>query len=334
MKAAQITRYSKIISIVVKDVPIPQIGDHDILIQTKAAAVNPVDILNMTGAVRLIQDYKMPLTLGNECAGIVEKAGNCVTRFKPGDRVYSRLPIDRLGAFAEYVSIPENAVAHMPKGLSFVVSAAIPLAGLTAYQAITEELHAKPGETVFIPGGSGSFGQMAVPVANAMGLHVIVSGNARAKDSVLSAGADRYIVYTEQNYRESLSDVDYVIDTLGEKEFTNELSVLKEGGILLSLRTSPNKSFAVKNGFSVTKRLLFTMAGLKYDNAAKRQGKEYRFLFVRADGMQLAEITRIVEMKHIVPIIDSHEFRLSRINDAIKLVNSGHTNGKVVVRFP
>lgn len=136
MKAAQITQYNKIFSIVVNDVPIPQIGDHDILIQTKAAAVNTVDILNMTGTVRLIQDYKLPLTLGNECAGIVEKTGNCVARFKPGDRVYSRLPIDRLGAFAEYVSIPENAVAHMPKGLNFEVSAAIPLTGLTALPAL------------------------------------------------------------------------------------------------------------------------------------------------------------------------------------------------------
>lgn len=132
------------------DIPIPKIGDHDVLIRVKAAAVNPVDILNLTGAVRLIQDYRMPLTLGNECAGIMEKAGKYVTRFIAGDRVYSRVPVSTLGAFAEYVVIHENAVAHMPAGLDFAVAAAIPLTGLTAYQAITEELHAKPGETLFI----------------------------------------------------------------------------------------------------------------------------------------------------------------------------------------
>lgn len=221
----------------------------------------------------------------------------------------------------------------MPEGLDFVTAAAIPLTGLTAYQALTEELCAKPGETVFIPGGSGSFGQMAVPIAKALGLRVIVSGNARAKDALLSAGADRYIVYTEENYWETLSGVDYIIDALGEKEFDHELSVLKKTGILLSLRAVPNKAFAEKNGFSQVKRLLFTLAGSKYDRAAKQQGKEYRFLFVRADGMQLADITRLVEKTGIIPQIDPHAFGLSQINDAMKLVANGHTNGKVVLLF-
>ena len=334
MKAAQITQYTKNIRIKVNNVPIPKMGDHDVLIRVKAAAVNPVDILNLTGAVRLIQDYRMPLTLGNECAGIVEKAGKDVTRFAVGDRVYSRVPISSLGAFAEYVAIPENAVAHMPDGLDFSVAVAIPLTGLTVYQAITEELHAKPGETLFIPGGSGSFGQMAVPIAKALGLHVIVSGNGRAREAVLSAGADQYIVYTEENYWERLSGVDYIIDTLGEKEFAHELSVLKEGGILLSLRTAPNKSYAKKSNFPLIKQMMFSLAGLKYDMMARNQGKEYRFLFVRADGMQLEKITRMVGTEKIVPQIDSRKFDLMQINDAVRLVHEGHTSGKVMIRFP
>ena len=334
MKAAQITRYSKDIQITVNDIPVPEIGDEDILIRVKAAAVNPVDILNLTGAVRLIQDYKMPLTLGNECAGIVEKVGRHVTRFQPGDRVYSRLPIGSLGAFAEYVAVPALAAARMPEGLDFATAAAIPLTGLTAYQALTEELSAKSGQTLFIPGGSGSFGQMAVPIAKALGLRVIVSGNARAKDALLSAGADRYIVYTEEDYWQTLSGIDFVIDTLGEKEFDHELSVLKENGILLSLRGVPNGAFAQKNGLPLIKRLLFTMAGANYDRKAKRQKKAYRFLFVRADGAQLEKITQIVEANHIVPKIDSHEFELSQISDALALVSGGHINGKVMVRFP
>lgn len=333
MKAAQITRYSKNIRIAVNDIPVPEIRDDEILIRVKAAAVNPVDILNLTGAVRLIQDYKMPLTLGNECAGIVEKAGRHVTRFQPGDRVYSRLPVSSLGAFAEYVAVPALAAARMPEGFDFVTAAAIPLTGLTAYQAITEELCAKPGETVFIPGGSGSLGQMAVPMAKALGLRVIVSGNARAKEALLSAGADQYIVYTEENYWETLFGVDYVIAALGEKEFDHELSVLKENGILLSLRAVPNKAFAEKNGLPLVKRLLFTLAGFKYDRAAKRQGKEYRFLFVRADGARLEWITELVEKNHIVPPTDPRIFEIMQVNDAVKLVNDGRINGKVIVRF-
>ena len=130
----------------------------------------------------------------------------------------------------------------MPDDFDFTAASAIPLTGLTAYQAITEELNAKPGETVFFPGGSGSFGQMAVPIAKSLGLRVIVSGNSRAKDVILSAGADQYIEYTKEDYWKILSDVDYVIDALGEKEFSRELSVLKKGGILLSLQTGPNKA--------------------------------------------------------------------------------------------
>ena len=196
-----------------------------VLVRVKAAAVNPVDILNLKGSVRLIQDYKMPLTLGNECSGVVEKIGSKVKRFNLGDKVYSRVPIETLGAFAEFVSIKESALAHIAHGLDYDTAAAIPLTGLTAYEAITEELKAKPGESLFIPGGSGSFGQMAVPI-----LSVVVSGNKWAKEAITALGAERYIVYTEENYEEVLPPLDYVIDTLGEREFEKELSILRKGG--------------------------------------------------------------------------------------------------------
>ena len=196
-----------------------------VLVRVKAVAVNPVDILNLKGSVRLIQDYKMPLTLGIECSGEVEKIGSKVKRFNLGDKVYSRIPIKTLGAFAEFVSIKESALAHMAHGLDYDTAAAIPLTGLTAYEAITEELKAKPGESLFIPGGSDSFGQMAVPI-----LSVVVSGNKWAKEAITALGAERYIVYTEENYEEVLPPLDYVIDTLGEKEFEKELSILRKGG--------------------------------------------------------------------------------------------------------
>lgn len=196
-----------------------------VLVRVKAAAFNPVDILNLKGSVRLIQDYKMPLTLGNECSGVVEKIGSKVKRFHLGDKVYSRVPIETLGAFAEFVSMKESALAHMAHGLDYDTAAATPLTGLTAYEAITEELKAKPGESLFIPEGSGSFGQMAVPI-----LSVVVSGNKWAKEAITALGAERYIVYTEENYEEVLPPLDYVIDTLGEREFEKELSILRKGG--------------------------------------------------------------------------------------------------------
>lgn len=333
MKAVQITGYSKQIHTVLRDVPLPQISDSEVLIQVKAAAVNPLELLILTGSVKLIQDYPMPLTLGNECSGIVEEVGSKVTGFQKGDRVYTRLPLNKIGAFAEYVAADQNAIAKMPEGYDFNTAAAIPLTGLTAYQAIVEELEVKPGETLLIPGGSGSFGQMAVPIAKALGLRVIVTGNARAKEQFCSIGVDRYLDYKRENYWEQLSDMDYVIVTLGAAEFEHELTVLKQGGRLVSLRTGPNKAFAVKYHVSGLKKLLFTLAGSKYDKAAGKQGKKYRFLFVRSNGAQLQKITEIVEQQQIRPAIDSRIFSLSQANEALQLVSKGPITGKVIIQM-
>ena len=332
MKAVQIKNYSKNIDTTLTDIPKPQISDSEVLIQIKAAAVNPLELLILTGSVKLLQDYPMPLTLGNECSGIVEQAGNKVSGFQKGDRVYTRLPLNKIGAFAEYGAVDQNAIAKMPMGYDFNTAAAIPLTGLTAYQAIVEELEANPGQTLLIPGGSGSFGQMAVPIAKALGLRVIVTGNARAKEQFLAMGVDRYLDYKTENYWDVLSDVDHVIDTLGPDEFEHELAVLKKGGRLVSLRTGPNKAFAERKQISGLKKQMFTMAGSKYDKAAKKQGKEYRFIFVRSDGAQLQKITEIVEKQQIKPAIDSRAFSLEQTNEALQLVAKGPLNGKVVTR--
>lgn len=242
-------------------------------------------------------------------------------------------PINKIGAFAEYAAVEEKALAKMPAEYEFTAAAAIPLTGLTAYQGIVEELKAKPGESLLIPGGSGSFGQMAVPIAKAMGLRVIVTGNERAREKVLALGAEQYLDYRKENYWEMVSHMDYVIDTLGAGEFDRELSVLKQGGMLVSLKTGPNREFALKNHVSPWKRLLFTMAGAKYDRAAHKQKKEYRFLFVRSDGSQLQKITEIVEQNHIVPAVDPHIFSLAQADDALRLVAQGPTNGKVLIQL-
>ena len=332
MKAVQIKNYSKNIDTTLTDIPKPQISDSEVLIQIKAAAVNPLELLILTGSVKLLQDFPMPLTLGNECSGIVEQAGNKVSGFQKGDRVYTRLPLNKIGAFAEYVAVDQNAIAKMPMGYDFNTAAAIPLTGLTAYQAIVEELEANPGQTLLIPGGSGSFGQMAVPIAKALGLRVIVTGNARAKEQFLAMGVDQYLDYKAENYWDVLSDVDHVIDTLGPDEFEHELAVLKKGGRLVSLRTGPNKAFAERKQISGLKKQMFTMAGSKYDKAAKKQGKEYRFIFVRSDGAQLQKITEIVEKQQIKPAIDSRVFSLEQTNEALQLVAKGPLNGKVVIK--
>ena len=333
MKAAQIRKYSKIISAEVNDIPIPEIGENEVLVKVKVAAVNPLEMLIITGSVKLIQNYKFPLTLGNELTGVIEKIGKKVQGFKVGDAIYSRLPLTKIGAFAEYAAIDAGAIAHLPANLDFVTGAAAPLTGLTAYQGLHEELEAKAGETVFIPGGSGSFGQMAIPIAKAMGLKVIVSGNPKAREKTIEIGADQYLDYTTENYWELLSNIDYVIDTLGPDEFDHELSIIKPGGRLLSLRTSPNKRFTEDHGFPGWKQKLFAIVGARYDNKAKKKGVQYRFIFVRSDGAQLEKIKKIIEDNNIVPAVDGAEFRIEDIDKALNLVAKGHIKGKVVIKF-
>lgn len=333
MKAAQLDHYAKGGRLVVREVPVPKPAAHEVLIKVRAAAVNPLEQLLVAGSVRLIQDYRLSQTLGNECSGVIEQVGSEVCEFRPGDAVYTRLPLERIGAFAEYVAVTETAVAKMPAGYAFDVAAAIPLTGLTAWQGLVEVLEARPGQTLLIPGGSGSFGEMAVPIARAMGLRVLVTGNERSREHFLSMGVERYLDYRRENYWEVLSGVDLVIDTLGTGEFRHELSVLKPGGRLLSLRAAPNGEFARRSGFPWYKRALFTLAGLQYDLAARRQGKEYRFMFVHADGGQLRRITEIVERNHILPAIDPHRFSLDQINDALRLMGEGPIQGKVIIRM-
>lgn len=333
MKAAQITKYSKQFKIEVNDIPVPGIRDNEVLVKVKAAAVNHLELLIATGSVKLIQDYEFPLVLGNELTGIIEKIGDKVQGFKVGDAIYSRLPLQKIGAFAEYAAINADAIAHLPVNLDFVTGAAAPLTGLTAYQGLHEELAAKAGESVFIPGGSGSFGQMAIPIAKSMGLKVIVSGSPQARERTMKAGADQYIDYTTENYWEQLRDLDYVIDTLGPSEFDHELSIIKAGGRLLSLRTGPNKRFAEAMGLSGWKQKLFAIAGAKYDHKAKKKNIQYHFIFVRNNGEQLKRITKIIEDNGIVPAVDPTVFHIEDINEALKLVATGHPKGKVIIQF-
>lgn len=333
MKAVQLEKYNKDLKVKVNEVDVPTIQPNEVLVKVAYAAINPLEKLTITGSVKLIQDYPKPFTLGNELTGTVVKVGENVKDVALGEAIYTRLPIEKIGAFAEYVAVDAQYIAPLPKNLDFQTGAAAPLTGLTAYQVLTEELKAEPGKTVFISGGSGSFGQMAVPIAKSMGLKVIISGNPRLKEAFIAKGVDQYIDYTTENYWEVLSHVDYVIDTLGPNEFDRELSIMKPGGTIVSLINAPNKAFAEKHGLSKVKTLLFGIAGRKFDRKAKAKGMTYRFIFVRADGKQLKDITNMIEREHIVPDVDPQTFTIDNIDQALDYTFNQRTNGKVLLQF-
>jgi NADPH:quinone reductase-like Zn-dependent oxidoreductase len=332
MKAAQIKRYSKEVELEINDVQAPVVNDREVLVRVKAAGVNPLDILILNGNIRMIADYDFPLTLGNELSGIIEAVGKDVKNFTVGDHIFTRLPISKIGAFAEYKVVDEDAISLMPKNLSFVEAAAVPLTALTAYQALNEELNVQTGEKLFIPGGTGGFGSMAIPIAKSMGLYVITSGSERGRARTIKLGADQFINYKNENYADILSEVDYVIDTLGTSEIKKQLSILKPQGKLVSLKAAPNYRFAAANNFPIWKRLLFGIVGAPFDLLARRHKNKYSFLFVRANGKQLNLIADLIEKENISPSIDS-VYDFNDINKALKKVSTGHSQGKVIVTF-
>ena len=263
MKAVQIDKYSKAVdSIKIREVNIPEIKPDEVLVKVKSVGINPVDNMITRGEVKLITPYSFPLTIGNELAGIIEKIGERVIEFKKGDRVFSRLSTNKIGAFAEYVAINKKDLAKIPEYLSFNEAAAIPLTALTAYQALNI-LQLKLGETLFISGGSGGFGAMAVPLAKARGIKVITNGSLENKERVLALGAEQFLDYKTEDYTQLLHDIDGVIDTIGGKDTEKQFSILKQGGKLVSLKGIPNGRFAKKIGLPLWKQWVFGLYGKK-----------------------------------------------------------------------
>jgi oxidoreductase, zinc-binding len=332
MKAVQIDNYSKTIdSVKIREVSIPEIKPDEVLVKVKSVGINPVDNMITRGEVKLITPYSFPLTIGNELVGVIEKTGEKVTEFKEGDRVFSRLPTNKIGAFAEYVAINKKDLAKIPEYLSFNEAAAIPLTALTAYQAL-DILQVKSGETLFISGGSGGFGAMAVPLAKTRGIKVITNGSLENKERVLALGAEQFLDYKTEDYVQLLHDVDGVIDTIGGKDTEKQFSILKQGGKLVSLKGMPNGRFAKKMGLPLWKQWVFGFAGRSFDNMAKKRNQEYHFIFVQSSGEQLSEIAKVLEENQIKPSIDSI-YSFEDIAKALVKVDKGSSRGKTIVEI-
>ena len=330
MRAAQVEQYNKNnISVKMVSLDIPVIGERDVLVRVSAAGVNPLDNMISRGEVKMIVPYKLPTVAGNEFVGVVEKVGANVSKFKVNDRVFARLPLDKIGAFAEYVAVNENAIAKVPEYLSDVEAAAVPLTALTIMQVL-ELMKAEKGKTIFISGGTGSVGAMAIPIAKAKGLEVITNGSAENKDRVLELGASRFIDYKTEDYSKSLSNIDYVLDTLGGNETEKQMQILKKGGKMVSLRAMPNGAFAKRMRLPMWKQIILGFAGSKFDKLAGKYGISYDFIFVESNGKQLQEVADLFEKLKIKPSIDT-VYTLEEVNSALDKVANGRSNGKTVI---
>lgn len=332
MRAAQVEKYSKNNnSVKLVDIEKPSVGQKDVLIKVLAAGVNPLDNMIPRGEVKMIVPYKLPVIAGNEFVGIVEKVGEKVSKFKVKDRVFARLPLNKIGAFAEYVSVDENALALVPDYLSDIEAAAVPLTALTIMQAL-DLMKAESGKTIFISGGTGSVGAMAIPIAKAKGLTVITNGSGANRDRVIELGASRFIDYKTEDYVNTLSDIDYVLDTLGGNETEKQMKIMKKGGKLVSLRAMPNGSFAKRMNLPKWKQFLLGIAGRKFDKLADKYGVSYDFIFVESNGEQLQEVADLFESLKIKPSIDE-VYLFEQINSALDKVANGRSKGKTVIEM-
>ena len=269
--------------------------------------------------------------MGNEFSGVIEKIGSDVTEFKVGDKVYGRMPLNKIGAFAEYTSIDKGAIAIIPNYLSFKEAACIPLTALNAIQAF-ELMEAKSGERIFISEGTGSFGAMAIPIAKSLGLKISTSGSGSNRDRVMKLGADEFFDYRNQDYSEILHDVDYVLDTVGDKELEKEFKILKTGGKLISLKGMPNAEFAERVGLGCFKKMILKYFGRGNDRIVDRKNQRYYFLFVESIGKQLAQDSRIFEENRIECSIDEI-FDLNDVNQALQKVLKGGSKGKTLLKI-
>jgi len=329
MKAFFIDRYGKQNGMI-GEVPDPAVGAHDVLIQVHATSVNPLDSKIRTGEFKLILPYTFPLVLGNDLAGVVVRTGSAVKRFNPGDEVYARPPEDRIGTFAELIAVNENALAMKPSNLDMAEAASVPLAALTAWQALVETAQVKKGQKVLIHAGSGGVGTFAIQLAKHLGAFVATTTSTANVEWVAALGADVVIDYKQQDFATELHDFDVVLNSLGNDVLIKSVEVLKPGGQLISLSGPPTAEFAQEQGLSWMLRQVMRLLSSGIRRKARKHGVSYAFLFMRADGVQLQKITSLIEAGVIKPVID-RSFPFESTAEALRYVEQGRSKGKVTI---
>ncbi|KEH07512.1 NADPH:quinone oxidoreductase [Delftia tsuruhatensis] len=332
MKAFILESYGANRALQLADVPEPQLRDDEVLVQVHAAGVNQLDSKIRDGQFKLILPYRLPLILGHDVAGVVVKAGPRVRQFKPGDEVYARTDDFRIGTFAEFVPVRESSLAPKPKGLTMEEAASIPLVGLTAWQVLVETARLARGQKVFIQAGSGGVGTFAIQLARHLGATVATTTSAANFDLVRGLGADVVIDYRTQDFEDVMHDYDVVLNSQDGKALGKSLRVLKGGAKLVSISGPPDPAFGRNIAAPAFVRLVMRLLSSGIRRRARSRGIDYSFVFMKADGGQLREITRLIEAGAIRPVVDK-VFAFECTNEALAYAEAGHAKGKVVIKI-
>ena len=331
MKTFIVKRYGKKEKLQLTEIAEPVVNANDVLVQIHSAGVNLLDSKIRNAEFKMILPYKTPFTLGHDVSGVIMKVGSKVSKFKVGDEVYARPTDYRIGTFAEFISMNENDVALKPKNLSMEEAASIPLVGLTAWQALIEKANLKKGQKVFIQAGSGGVGTFAIQLAKHLNATVATTTSAANIDLVKSLGADVVIDYKKDDFETILKDYDVVLNSQETKTLEKSLRILKPRGKVISISGPPNPDFGqqINANWFLKIILKFLSAGIR--KKAKRLGVNFSFLFMRAQGEQLSQITKLIESGVIKPVMDK-VFPFEETNEALSYVGTGRTKGKVVVK--
>lgn len=328
MKAFVVTHYGPD-GLEPADVPTPSVGPHDVLVDIRAASINPLDKMVRNGEFKQLIKYQRPFVLGHDLSGVITKVGADVRGFKVGDGVYARPRDLRIGAFAEQLAIDADDVALKPASLSFEEAAAVPLVALAAWQALVEVADVQPGQKVLVHAGAGGLGSTVIQVAKHLGAHAATTAQTNDVDRVRALGADEVIDFTQQDFADVLSGYDVVLDSLGAASLEKSLTVLKPGGVAISVVGPPDPAFANQLGHPFLKPVMAVLSR-KIRRQARNLGVRYVAFFMRASGNQLTTLRELYEAGTLRPVLD-RSFPFERTLDAMAYVEQGKAAGKIVV---
>ena len=330
MKAAYITRYGNINDVQIDKQPRPSLTENAVLVKVHAASINPLDLRVLEGEFKAILPVPFPFILGNDFAGTVVEVGSKVSQFKVGDEVYAKTDLN--GAFAEYTVVQQSSLALKPQNISMEQAAALPLVGLTSWQALVEIAKVKAGQKVLIHAGSGGVGSIAIQLAKSLGATVATTTSSKNSSWVKGLGTDIIIDYKTTDFEQELKDYDVVLDTQGGKILEKSLNVLKRGGRLISISGPPDHAFVEVVNPNWFLKCVIPLLSWSIRHKAKKRDISYSFLFMQPNGQQLSEISKLVESGKINPVVDK-TYTFSEIKDAFHYVNTGRAKGKIVLKI-
>lgn len=308
MKAAQLEEYGDASVMRINEVEVPVVGPGKLLVEVHASSINPFDTSVREGYMKEAIPLELPVTLGGDIAGVVMDTGDGVTHVSKGDKVYGQANVvaGNSGAFAEVALTAGGQVAKMPENLDFQQAASLPLVGVSAWQATTQHINLQAGQKLFVHGGAGGIGSIAIQIAKHIGAFVAVSATGEGKDFVTQLGADQVVDYKSEDITQVLSEYDALFDTTPGQEIDRVLTILKPGGIAVSMLTGADEAVAQERGVTaITQSTKVTTEALD-------------------------ALCNLIEGGVVTPQVEK-VFDLDQIQEAFRAQESGDIRGKVVV---